>query len=125
VDPESEKPAKKFRIQRKRLGEIKFVREDGEFGFIRAEDFREDVFFHRFSWESEDGKTLPAPEMYVEFELDDEHHEQNQKLRAKVVRPTDRPTGRKLTASDSPYQIPRHHPRAKRKKPTWRDGKDE
>lgn len=96
------------------------MREDGEFGFIRAEDFREDVFFHRFAWESEKN-LVPQVEMYVEFELDDDHYEETKKLRAKVVRPTDRPAGRKLKASDSPYEIVFHHPRARRKRPSWRE----
>lgn len=118
-DDEFDKP---FRIQKKRLGEIKYVRDDNEFGFIQAEDFREDVFFHKMAWEA-DPRVLPQPLMYVEFELDDEHFEKTKKLRAKVVRPTERPAGRKLKASDSPYDIVFHHPRARRKRPTWRDDK--
>lgn len=114
---EAEKP---FRIQKKRLGEIKFIKEDGEFGFIQSEDFREDVFFHKMAWQSET-RLLPQVEMYVEFELDDDHFEENKKLRAKVVRPTDRPAGRKLKASDADFEFTFHHPRARRKRPTWRD----
>jgi cold shock CspA family protein len=116
-DEEKEKP---FRIQKRRLGEIKYIRDDGEFGFIQAEDFREDVFFHKMAWDS-DPRIVPQNEMYVEFELDDEHYEATKKLRAKIVRPTHRPAGRKLKASDSPYEIVFHHPRARRKRPTWRD----
>jgi len=115
---------KEFHIQKKRLGEIKYIRDDGEFGFIQAEDFREDVFFHKMSWEG-DPRIVPRSEMYVEFELDDDHYELTKKLRAKVVRPTHRPAGRKLKASDSPYEIVFHHPRARRKRPTWRDDTDE
>lgn len=117
---EKEKP---FRIQKKRLGEVKFVHENGEFGFIEAEDFREDVFFHKTSWES-DRNLLPQPEMYVEFELDDDQFEEKQKLRAKVVRPTQRPSGRKLKASDATFEFTFHHPKARRKRPTWRDGSE-
>jgi len=116
-EDEKEKP---FRIQKKRLGEIKFMQENGEFGFIRAEDFREDVFFHKMAWESDENWT-PQVEMFVEFELDDDHYEVNQKLRAKVVRPTDRPAGRKLKASDATFEFTFHHPKARRKRPTWRD----
>lgn len=120
---EEEAQPKKFRIERKRLGEIRFVKEDGEYGFIRSEDFREDVFFHRFSWEAANG-ALPQADMFVEFEIDEEQFEQKQKLRAKVVRPTDRPMGRKMTARDAPYEVVFHHPKARRKRPTWR-GNDE
>ncbi|TWT75155.1 cold shock domain-containing protein [Allorhodopirellula solitaria] len=119
-DEDDEEKKKPFRIQKKRLGEIKYIRDDGEFGFIQAEDFREDVFFHKMSWDG-DPRIVPQNEMYVEFELDDDHYEATQKLRAKVVRPTHRPSGRKLKASDSPYEIVFHHPRARRKRPTWRE----
>ncbi|SMP56877.1 Cold shock protein, CspA family [Neorhodopirellula lusitana] len=117
---DGEAKEKPFRIQKKRLGEIKFMKEDGEFGFIQAEDFREDVFFHKMAWDSENNLT-PRPEMYVEFELDDDHYEENKKLRAKVVRPTGRPAGRTLKASDAPFEFTYHHPKARRKRPTWRD----
>lgn len=116
----SDKPEKPFHIQKKRLGEIKFMKEDGEFGFIQAEDFREDVFFHKMAWESERNQA-PFAEMFVEFELDDDHYEATKKLRAKVVRQTERPAGRKLKASDAPFQFTFHHPKARRKRPTWRD----
>ena len=117
---DGEQKEKPFRIQKKRLGEIKFMKEDGEYGFIEAEDYREDVFFHKMAWESEKN-LIPQAEMYVEFELDDDHHEENQKLRAKVVRPTDRPAGRKLKASDAEFKFTFHHPKARRKRPTWRE----
>ncbi|TWU19895.1 Cold-shock DNA-binding domain protein [Allorhodopirellula heiligendammensis] len=123
-DGDDEVKKKPFRIQKKRLGEIKYIRDDGEFGFIRAEDFREDVFFHKMAWES-DPRIVAQNEMYVEFELDDDHYEETKKLRAKVVRPTHRPAGRKLKASDSPYEIVFHHPRARRKRPTWRGDESE
>ena len=82
---------KKFRIQRRRLGKIMFIEKEGTYGFIQAEDFREDVFFHSADWEGtiiKDGvtqKLLPEVELWVEFELDDEHRETNDRLRAKVV----------------------------------------
>jgi hypothetical protein len=50
--PDDARP-KRFRIARKRLGTIRFVDPNGEFGFIVAEDFRDDVFFHRTVWEGE------------------------------------------------------------------------
>ena len=31
-------------IQRKRLGKVKFISEKGDYGFITAEDYRDDVF---------------------------------------------------------------------------------
>ena len=118
--PEQEKPpAAPFRIQRKRLGRIKTVKPEKEFGFIDSDDFREDVFFHFKAWDAPNGE-LFYDDSYVEFEIDEEHFEKTKKLRAKVFRPTDRPDGRKLTARDATFEIVHHHPRARRKRPTWR-----
>lgn len=49
--PDDQPKPKKFRITRKRLGTIRFIDPKGEFGFIDAEDFRDDVFFHRSVFE--------------------------------------------------------------------------
>lgn len=123
---DADEPKKKFRIQRRRLGRVMSIREDKSFGFIDAEDFRDDVFFHFHDWQSEvvrNGRRLtivPEEELWVEFELDDEHFETEQRLRAKVVRPTNRPSGRKLSGRDATFRIVTHHEKAKRKKPTWR-----
>lgn len=113
-------PEKKFRIQKKRLGRIKTVLPEKEFGFIESDDFREDVFFHFKAWEAPAGECFYL-DSYVEFELDDEQYETKQKLRAKVFRPTTRPDGRKLAARDATFEIVHHHPRAQKKRPTWRD----
>lgn len=56
----------------------------------------------------------------VEFEIDDELFEGEQKLRATIVRPTRRPMGRKLSGRDATFQIITHHPKARRKRPDWR-----
>ncbi len=121
--PDDEEIKKPFRIERRRLGSIKFVREDGEFGFIEAEDYREDVFFHRRDWLGGDLRqpVEPVVDMWVEFELDDEHFATEKKLRAKSVRPTSRPEGRKMSARDATFQIVNHHPNARKKRPSWKD----
>ena len=123
---DEEQPKKRFRIQRKRLGKLVAVKEENSFGFIEAEDFRDDVFFHFQDWDGsiiKNGHNLtvaPEPLMWVEFELDDDHFETEKKLRAKVVRPTDRPIGRKLSGRDATFNIVNHHPKARRKRPDWR-----
>lgn len=104
---------------------------DKEYGFIDAEDFRDDVFFHRDIFEpkevgrnDEDGTPVgltPIEGLWVEFEVDDEHLRQTEKLRAKAVRPTKRPGGRKLSGRDATFKIVTHHPRARRKRPDWRN----
>ena len=100
--------------------------EEKSFGFIEAEDFRNDVFFHFQDWQGEvikNGRTMtiaPEPLMWVEFEIDDDRFEQEQKLRAKIVRPTDRPIGRKLSGRDATFKLVTHHPNARKKRPNWR-----
>ena len=63
----------------------------------------------------------PEVEMWVEFELDDEHFATEKKLRAKVVRPTARPEGKRMTARDAKFRVTYHHPNARKKRPTWRE----
>ncbi len=115
-EPDERRP---FRITKRRIGRVRFVREDGAFGFIEAEDFREDVFFHRSAWEGPQG-TMPVAEQLIEFELDDDHLEAEKRLRATAVRPTDRPEGKQLDARDTPHLMTKHHPKALRRRPTWR-----
>ena len=117
---------KRFRIQKRRLGKIKFLSKDGDYGFIAAEDYSEDVFFHTSNWKPEltkDGVTRmvePSFDLWVEFELDDEQFDLDKRLRAKIIRPTSRPIGRKLSGRDATFNIVTHHPKARRKRPTWR-----
>lgn len=124
---EDDLPVKKrFRIQRKRLGKIGFIDAEGKYGFILAEDFEDDVFFHVQDWEPPEVRTRgerraqPEVGLWVEFELNDEFRETENRLRAKVVRPTNRPSGRKLSGRDATFNIVTHHENARRKRPTWR-----
>ena len=122
-----------YAFQRKRLGSVRKIDQKGEFGFIEAEDFRDDVFFHKTVWQAEntsDDASAVARQInplseelvdtFVEFEIDDELFRTEKKLRAKVVRPTKRPRGRKLSGRDATFRIITHHPNARRKKPRWR-----
>lgn len=103
---------------------IKAYKPESKFGFIDAEDFREDVFFHLSAWDPKykGGHLDPRLGAFVEYELDEEFRARENKLRATVVRLTDRPMGRKLIARDAPHLINPHHPKARRKRPTWRGG---
>ena len=67
---------------------------------------------------------MTRPVSGVEFELDDEQFEEEKRLRAKVVRPTTRPIGRKLSGRDATFQIITHHPKARRRRPSWRGKED-
>jgi len=123
-------PQKKFRIQRRRLGKVKYIAEQGDYGFITAEDYREDVFFHLSNWKPESTQHANSPEselaegLWVEFELDDEQFEEDKRLRAKVVRPTTRPVGRKLSGRDATFQIIMHHPKSRKRRPSWRGNQE-
>ena len=129
MDPSNEESGvkKRFRIQKRRLGKIKFLSKDGDYGFIAAEDYTDDVFFHTSNWKPEltkDGVTRmvePSFDLWVEFELDDEQFDLDKRLRAKVIRPTSRPIGRKLSGRDATFNIVTHHPKARKKRPTWRE----
>lgn len=107
-------------IQRKRLGEIRFMEPEGKFGFIDAEDFRDDVFFHKSAWESGQTVREPAVSMVVEFELDEDHFREKRELRAKIVRLTDRPYTKTLIGNMDRRLKAKHHPKARKRKPTWR-----
>ena len=106
---------------------IKFLREDDNFGFIESENFRDDVFFHFTVFDGKTNKEGQQVEikiemdLWVEFELDEECFREQNKLRAKTVRPTNRPRGRKLSGRDATFNIVTHHPKARRKRPSWRD----
>ena len=106
---------------------IKSLQEEKSFGFIESENFRDDVFFHFTVFDgkvTKGGKdTFEKIEMdlWVEFELDEEVFRLQDRLRAKIVRPTERPRGRKLSGRDATFKIITHHPRARKKRPTWRD----
>jgi len=134
-------PRKRIRIQRRRLGKIMFFDPVKNYGFIDGEDFREDVYFHLYDWEGaaspgplartgnrkqNEGErpsseaTQPEVGLWVEFEINDEFFEEEQRLRAKVVRPTKRPSGRKLSGRDATFNIVTHHKNARRKRPSWR-----
>jgi cold shock CspA family protein len=127
ADPDDNEDRKRIRIQRRRLGTIMNFQVDKSYGFICAEDFRDDVYFHLFDWEGTvmqggvSKELAPEESMWVEFELDEEHFENEKRLRAKVVRPTDRPVGKKLSGRDATFKIVTHHPNARKKRPTWRE----
>lgn len=117
---------KKFRIQRRRLGRIKHVEPTGKYGFIDAEDFREDVFFHASTWQDAGALLMPrAVGLFVEFELDEDYKDAEGKLRASVVRPTKRPEGKQLDEHADPRLQVKHHPRARQRRPSWRKGSEE
>ena len=121
---------RRYDIQRKWLGRIDRLVKGKTFGFIVTDDFRDDVFFHFDRFEPvdmdrtfDDGTRVglqPSVGLWVEFEIDEPHRRETDQLRATVVRPSKRPTPRKLSGRDATFDIVTHHPKARRRKPTWR-----
>lgn len=106
-------------IQKKRLGEIRHIDPVKNFGFICGEDYRKDVFFHMSVWES-DRDMLPEIGMVVEYEINQLHFEENDALRATVVRRTSRPYTKQLDEKADERLTVKHHPKARKRKPAWR-----
>ena len=110
-----------FVLQRRRLGRIRHIDPQGKFGFIEAEDYRQDVFFHITKWEAAGPRdAAPRKGQFVEFEIDELYRRAEGKLRALVVRGTRRPDGDRLRAKNDPHLQVQHHPKARQKKPAWR-----
>jgi cold shock CspA family protein len=109
----------KYPVARQHLGWIREVNPDRGFGFIEGEDFRQDVFFRFETWEGPQPPRDPRG-LVVEFEIDELFLKENKRLRASVVRRTHRPMGRAIDPTGDPRLKAKHHPRALRRKPSWR-----
>lgn len=104
-----------------RVGRIARVVPDKSFGFIEADEFRDDVFFH-FSCISRDH----SPQFWesgfeVEFEIDAELKRAEERLRATVVQPASRKLSHSLDEREDKHLRAAHHPRARKRKPRWRN----
>ncbi|MEO8271166.1 MAG: cold shock domain-containing protein [Aureliella sp.] len=103
-----------------RVGEVVKVLPEKKIGFIRSEDLDEDVFFH-FSKVQKIG-TLDLQEgEEVEYEIDELHRIEKVRLQATLVRRSVRPLTLRMAPSDAPDLKAHHHPKARRRRPTWRD----
>ncbi|QDV27355.1 cold-shock protein [Aureliella helgolandensis] len=106
-----------------RIGQVVKVIPEKKIGFIHSEDLHEDVFFH-FSKVTKVG-TLDLQEGdEVEYEIDELAKLQKQRLQATSVRRSVRPLAMRLQPSDAPELKAHHHPKARRRRPTWRDKED-
>ncbi len=103
-----------------RIGVVVKVIPEKKIGFIRSEDLRDDVFFH-FSKVEKVG-TLDLQEGdEVEYSIDELHKIENERLQATLVRRSVRPLTMTLKPSDNPELKAHHHPRARKKRPSWRE----
>lgn len=103
-----------------RIGQVITVVADRKFGFIRSEHFREDVFFHFSCLQGLNPKRLRIGQD-VEFEIDELLRINKQKLEAILVQEPAKPLSHRLEEEMMPGMKAAHHPKARRKKPTWRD----
>jgi cold shock CspA family protein len=103
-----------------RVGEIVKVLPEKKIGFIRSEDLDEDVFFH-FSKVQKVGTLDLQQGDEVEYEIDELHRIEKIRLQATMVRRSVRPLTLRLAPSDAPDLNAHHHPKARRRRPSWRD----
>jgi cold shock CspA family protein len=104
-----------------RIGQIITVVTDRKFGFIRSEHFREDVFFHFTTLQGLNPKRLRIGQD-VEFEIDELLRINKQKLEAILVQEPTKPLSHTLQEETVPGFKAAHHPKARRKKPSWKRG---
>lgn len=105
-----------------RIGLVIKVIPEKKIGFIRAEDLREDVFFH-YSKVEQVGRLDLQEGDEVEFEIDELDKIEKRQLRATLVRRSVRPLTMRMQPSDAPEFNAHHHPKARKRRPTWRDKK--
>lgn len=103
-----------------RIGRVVRVFPDKKFGFIQADNLREDIFFH-FSALAE-GVRADHWEggQEVEFEIDELKRMEGEQLRATLVRLSDRPQEVSIQEGGSNSHSHKHHPNARQRKPSWR-----
>lgn len=103
-----------------RVGEVVKVLPEKKIGFIRSEDLDEDVFFH-FSKVQKVGTLDLQQGDEVEYEIDELHRIEKVRLQATMVRRSVRQLTMRLAPSDAPDLKAHHHPKARRRRPAWRN----
>ena len=103
-----------------RVGEVVKLAYDRNYGFIRADNFRDDIFFH-FSTVVGSNPERWFLGQEVEFDLNEVRRLELGELKAEKVQVASRPLSHKLDETQQVGMTPVHHPRAKRRKPLWRE----
>ncbi len=104
-----------------RVGRIAAIIPTKNIGFIKADEFREDVFFHFSCVAQPDKPAFWIAGQEVEFELDELLRMDTKQLRANLVRAARRPLSHVLDQTADRRMVAQHHPRARQRKPTWRN----
>lgn len=102
-----------------RVGVVVKLIYDRKFGFIQSDHFRDDVFFH-FSKVVGSRPDLWYAGQEVEFDLNEVRRLELNVLEAEKVQIASRPLSHMLNERDKPGMSPTHHPKARRRKPSWR-----
>jgi cold shock CspA family protein len=106
-----------------RIGVVVKVIADKKVGFIRSEDLREDVFFHFSRVQADANRPLEEGEE-VEYEVDElQIIKKSERLQATMVRRSARPLSVKIMPNDAPKLRAKHHPKALKRRPSWRENK--
>lgn len=104
-----------------RVGSVVKVIPEKKIGFIRADDLREDVFFHFTKVEKVGTLDLREGDE-VEFEIDElAKINKLDRLQATRVRRSVRPLTMRIQPSDAPELKAHHHPKARKRRPRWRE----
>ncbi len=106
-----------------RVGHIIKIIPDRKFGFIKTDHFREDVFFHFSALRGGLQGCFLEENQEVEFEINEILRLDEQKLEATIVQTPARPLSKTFDEKLIPELQASHHPRARQRKPTWREKK--
>jgi cold shock CspA family protein len=108
-----------------RVGVVVKLVHDKRFGFIRADNLRNDVLFRYSAVDAADQPLRWFVGQEVEFDLDDLKRLEFKELEASKVRGAVRPMSHRLVETEIPGMSPSHHPKARRRKPIWRKPEEE
>ncbi len=104
-----------------RVGHIIKIFPDRKFGFIKTDHFRDDVFFHYSALRGGLQGRFLEENQEVEFEINEILRLDEQKLEAIIVQTPARPLSKTLDEKSIKQMQATHHPRARQRKPTWRE----
>lgn len=106
-----------------RIGVVVKVIPEKKIGFIRSEGLKEDVFFHFSKVEKTIGTADLGENEEVEFDIDElQRINKSDRIQATKVRRSIRPLSVRIKSSDNPNLQPKHHPNARKRRPSWRGG---
>jgi cold shock CspA family protein len=103
-----------------RVGIITKLIPERKFGFIKTDHFRDDVFFHYSVLKQLPSKYLEEGQE-VEFEINEILRLDDNRLEATLVQAASRPLSKALDEKTIPSLQASHHPRARQRKPIWRE----